>query len=221
MDLDGFKLMLRPAQLERPNVKTLEKGFSKAATMRKVKRARSGKPKASSKSGPYVVLDIETTGTDSRRDEIIEMAALVIEGDTVSRQFKLLVKTSKELTPAITKLTGITSEMLTEEGQELATALPQLIEFMGNLPMVGHNIDFDYDFIRAACKRLDIPRINNKRIDTLELSRRLVRSVRNHKLATLLQHFQIGTNASHRGIADCLSTHELYLKLKELGAVSK
>lgn len=221
VDLDGLKVVLRPAQPIRPSSKVLEKGFSRAATMRKVKRARRGKPNVSSKSGPYVVLDIETTGTDSRRDEIIEMAALVVEGDAVSKQFQAMIRTEKELSPSITKLTGITAEMLREEGQELAKALPLLIQFIGELPVVGHNIDFDYDFIRVACKKLDIPRLNNKRIDTLELSRRLVRSVRNHKLPTLLQHFQIESNSNHRGIADCFSTHELYLKLKELDAVRK
>lgn len=221
VDLDGLKVMLRPAQPVRPSSKVPEKGFSKAATRRKVRKVRSGHSKISSKSAPYVVLDVETTGTDSRRDEIIEMAAVVIEDESVSRQYQTLVKTEKKLTPAITKLTGITTEMLMEEGQELATALPQFLDFVGELPVVGHNIDFDYDFIRVACKKLGVPRINNKRIDTLELSRRLVRSVRNHKLPTLLQHFHIETTASHRGITDCLSTHELYLKLKEIENAGK
>ncbi len=218
IDLDGFKLMLRPAQPERPGSKELKKGFSKAATMRKVRRARSGNPNNSSKSSAYVVLDVETTGTDSRKDEIIEMAALTIEEGIVSKQFQCLVKTDRELSPTVTKLTGITAGMLDDEGQELSEALPQLIEFIGELPVVGHNIDFDYDFIRAACRKLNLPKLNNRRIDTLEISRRLVRSVRNHKLPTLLQHFQIETHSPHRGLADCYSTQELYLKLKELAA---
>lgn len=221
IDMNGLRLMLRPTQPASPAGKELAPGFSKAATMRKARRVNKAKSKVGSRFSQYAVLDIETTGTDSRRDEIIEMAALIVEDNIVTKQFQTMVRTEKELSPAISKLTGITTEMLRKEGKELAVAIPRLINFLGELPVVGHNVDFDYDFIRTACMRLGIPKLDNRRVDTLELSRRLVRSVRNHKLLTLLQHFQIRPHSNHRGMVDCLSTHELYLKLKELDDMGK
>ncbi len=79
--------------------------------------------------------------------------------------------------------------------------------------MVSCNVELDYGFLRAACKRFGLPLFSNQCIDTLVLARRLVDDVNNYKLETLLDYFQIEAKGSQRGIEGCLATKQLYEKL--------
>ena len=71
-------------------------------------------------------------------------------------------------------------------------------------------------FLRAACKKLNLPLFSNRCVDTLKIARRLVDDVKNYKLETLLTYFEIEVLTMHRSIEDCKTTFNLYEKLIKL-----
>ncbi|MFR9227700.1 MAG: type I-E CRISPR-associated endoribonuclease Cas2e [Acutalibacteraceae bacterium] len=133
VDFDGLKLMRRPLPSARKQSQTmvLEKGFSKAAKMQKVDRINRAR-KYTLKEDSYIVLDLETTGLSCAVHEIIEIAAICIVHDAVEAELSMLVQCQTSLPENISKLTGITDEMLQQQGVPLYQALSQLISFAEN-----------------------------------------------------------------------------------------
>lgn len=217
VDFDGLKLMRRPLPSARENSQTmvLERGFSKAAKMQKVDRIKRAR-KRTLKEDSYIVLDLETTGLSCAVHEIIEIAALCIVHDAVEAELSMLVQCQTSLPENISKLTGITDEMLRKQGIPLHKALSQIISFVGNRSIVCHNAAFDFGFLHAACQRMGLSMFHNPCIDTLTLSRRKVFDVEDYKLNTIANYFSMDTSNHHRALADCYLTYGIYKKLNEL-----
>lgn len=216
IDFDGLKLMLRPSPARTKKLSELRMGFSNAAKMRKARqisrRKRGGKPLPET----YIVVDVETTGLSETEHEIIEIGAIIVKERQIEAKFNALVKTKVSIPSSIEALTNLSNEMLEREGRELAEVLPEFLAFTGNLPVVSHNADFDYGFLRSACEKCGLPLFSNQCVDTLALARHMVDNVNNYKLATLLDYFEIEANDMHRSMVDCLTTKQLYEKLIEL-----
>ncbi|MGI5900996.1 MAG: type I-E CRISPR-associated endoribonuclease Cas2e [Desulfitobacteriia bacterium] len=212
---DGLKLMLRPSPARLEKLSEARTGFSHAAKRQMAKRI-SRKKRSKILPETYIVLDVETTGLSSHEHEIIEIGAVMVQQKEITQNFHAIVKTTTEIPPSIKELTGLSNEEIYQEGKDLRTVLLEFLKFVDNLPVVSHNADFDYAFLRAACQRCELPLFSNYCIDTLALSRRLVRDVENYKLSTLLSYFEIEANDLHRSINDCLATKKLYDKLIEL-----
>lgn len=211
IDFDGIKLMLRPSPTRIRQLGALRMGFSKAGKRQIAKRA--AKKRSVTFPDTYVVIDIETSGLNPEKDEIIELGAIFVETHQISEKFSLLVQTQECLSPEIEGITGISNTMLQKQGVEVSTALQQFIAFLRGLPIVSHNIDFDYGFICRACSLCDLSLPSNRRIDTLALSRRKIKRIDNYKLCTLAKHFGIKVTQAHRSLADCETTYQLYEKL--------
>ena len=94
----------------------------------------------------YVVIDIETTGLSPKYNEITEIAAIKIRDNKIIDQYSTLVKTSQEIPENITKLTGITNEMVNQHGVDIESALMEFKSFIGDDVLVGHNAHFDINF---------------------------------------------------------------------------
>ena len=160
-----------------------------------------------------VIIDLETTGLNEIDDEIIEIGALKIGSGKIEETFHRMIAIEKKLPEFIVKLTGITDSVLAAEGVELSSALVALSEFVGDLPLVAHNILFDMAFLNQAYMLCDMPALKNKTICTLELSRCLLPQVKSHKLRFLIDYFGITCHGEHRSIEDCESVFFLYQKL--------
>ena len=96
----------------------------------------------------YVVFDLETTGLNPFRNEIIEIGAVKIINGQIGAQFTSLIKPQGEISPEIQKLTGITPEMV-KEAPSLAEILPAWLEFMADAVLVAHNAKFDVGFFNG------------------------------------------------------------------------
>ena len=165
----------------------------------------------------YVVLDIETTGTSLEKDEIIEIGALKVESGAVTEEFSMLIRINGEIPVEIQKLTGITEQELQSMGRPLEEVLEKLFEFAGNRIIVGHNVAFDYNFIRAACRKMKLEmRLGTASRDTLALSRRKIKGVGSYQLEALMKHLGYEVSNAHRALADCYLTWQLYQKLNEM-----
>ena len=214
INFDGLKLMLRPSPSRIKNLEEKRSGYSNAAKMRMVRKmAKKTSKKAEQHSNTYVVVDVETTGLSAAEHEIIEVGAVRVIENQVDSHYGSLVKINGKIPQAIQSLTGISDKMLREEGRELEGVMKGFLAFVGDATVVTHNGEFDYKFLRAACKHLDLPPFSNRCIDTMKLARRTVEDVKNYKLETLLDYFNIEGVNKHRSMDDCMTTHQLYQKL--------
>lgn len=160
----------------------------------------------------YVVLDVETTGKNHYRDEIIEIGAVKYIRGVAADSFSSFVKPKGNIPSEITDLTGIT-ESDVENAPLIFDIIPKLQEFLGAAPIVAHNATFDISFLRDAYKLCGLP-FKNESIDTLRLARKAFPELPNHKLTTLKEFLHI-EGVSHRAFADVLTTAEVYKKCNE------
>lgn len=156
----------------------------------------------------YVVFDIETSGLNPHKDKIIEIGAIKYIDNKPVDEFSYLIDPELNLSEIVTRVTGITDKDL--KGQKkIDEVLPLFLNFIENLPIIGHNVRFDYDFIEANIKKLNLNHIKNKIIDTLFLSRITIYDSKNHKLETLKEYLKLDYN-SHRAVDDCKTCNALY-----------
>ncbi|MBN2790443.1 MAG: hypothetical protein JXR69_09670 [Candidatus Delongbacteria bacterium] len=164
----------------------------------------------------YVVFDIETTGTDCFSDKIIEIAGVKYKNGEVQKIFNNLVDPGLMISEQITNLTGIeNSDLIGKPGIE--EILPDFLDFIEDLPLVAHNIDFDLSFIRYQIQMTGMPELATDEFhDTLLLSQIFYPiGPANHKLSTLAEFLNIDTEGFHRALNDCMATGKLFEKLIE------
>ena len=94
-----------------------------------------------------VALDIETTGLDPDKDAVIEIGAVRFKDHRVEGEWSTLMHPGRRIPPFITQLTGITDQMVLQ-APSIRDMLPELVEFVGNSPILGHNVRFDLSFLR-------------------------------------------------------------------------
>lgn len=163
----------------------------------------------------YVVFDIETTGLDPEFDEIIEIGAVKIKDGIKIDTFNSLIKPEYEIDEFITELTGITNGMV-ENAPSIDEVLPKFMDFIRDYIIIGHNVNFDINFIYDNLEELNIPPITNDFVDTLRISRRLIPELKHHKLSDLANYFNIDTNGSHRSLKDVEMTLEVLKNLNTM-----
>lgn len=162
----------------------------------------------------YTVVDLETTGLDPQWNDIIEFGAIRVENGVVSDRYSTLVNPGYKIDDFITELTGITNEMLAS-APSVEKVLPDFLDFVGNSLVVGHNVNFDINFIYDTCTSVLQKTFPNDFIDTMRLSRRLFPQERHHRLCDLIERFGIGDAVEHRAFADAEQTNRCYLYIKQ------
>lgn len=161
----------------------------------------------------YVTLDLETTGLEPRKDRIIEIGAVKVQDGMVTGEYATLVNPRMEIPERITALTGISDEMV--QGKPyVREALEGLLEFCGNLPLLGHNLMFDYSFVKHNAVNLDMD-FEKEGMDTLKLSRILLPDLPSRSLQNLRVHYQIPQGDAHRALEDARTTYKLYERLRQ------
>lgn len=143
----------------------------------------------------YVSIDLETTGLNPKRDRIIEIGAIRVEQGQIVEEFSTFVDPGRKLEERITELTGIRDEDLADAPQ-LDEVFPKLLEFMGELPLLGHSILFDYSFLKKAAVDRKIT-FERSAVDTLQIARRYLPELPHRNLGYLCQYYEIPHHA-HR-----------------------
>lgn len=161
----------------------------------------------------YIVLDIESTGFDYFYEDIIEVCAKKYINMEFHSEIKSLIKPTKPISPFISKLTGI-DDSLVSNAPNLIDFLPKFHDFIEDYLLVAHNANFDINFLYDASLDLLNKPITNNFLDTLRLSRALVKDTKNNKLQTLATHFNLDS-PNHRAEQDVDVTNELYKILYE------
>jgi ATP-dependent DNA helicase DinG len=156
----------------------------------------------------FVAVDIETTGLNWDRDQIIELGAAKVEQGKVTARFQTLVYTDRKVPRFVQDLTGISQEEI-DQAPSLESGIEGLREFACELPMIFHNAQFDLAFLKKAMD------IENPCWDTLTLARALLPDQKSHSLKNLCRDFGIDPGKSHRADDDANSTAMLFIQLYE------
>jgi len=163
----------------------------------------------------FVALDLETTGLDFEKDEIIEAALVRFENGEPKENLDFLVKPSTaELRPFIETLTGISKADI-EAAPDFATVAGQICSFIGDLPIVAHNALFDSKFLKQTFSKVGISYDTHVFWDSLTLSRIAFQNVPNHRLDTLVAELGIERSRAHRALPDADACGRLFVKALE------
>ncbi len=162
--------------------------------------------------GTFVVLDLETTGLDSFKDGITEISAFRFINGEPEENFTTLVNPGMLIPLQISEMTGITNEMVKDK-PEIHTLLLELFEFIGDLPVVGHNISFDLKFINYQFSLMNYQEIENRTYDTVILARTFLYFHHEFTLSAVSQFFNMGTENAHRASTDTLNTGRVFVHL--------
>ena len=152
----------------------------------------------------YVTLDLETTGLNPEKDAIIEVGAVKYRDGEPVDEFASLVNPGRPIPFEITMLTGLTDRDVAAAPRFDQVSAP-LMRFVGQLPVVGHNVSFDLGFMRSQGLFTE-----NEGLDTWELATILLPALPGYSLSALAQRFNIKSPSQHRALDDAKATGRLF-----------
>lgn len=161
----------------------------------------------------YLAVDVETTGLSAGIDEMIEIGAVHIIDGELKESYQSFICPEQSLPERITEITGITKGML-KKARPLEEVLPEFLTFAKDVPLLGHNLSFDYSFLKAACKKQGVS-FERKGIDTLRLARILLPSLERKTLEAVTKFYGISQKQAHRAGDDAISCAKVYLSMLE------
>ncbi|NIK74551.1 DNA polymerase-3 subunit epsilon [Thermonema lapsum] len=162
----------------------------------------------------YAVVDLETTGSRPLLDKIIDIAIIIHDGKREIKRFSSLVNPESKIPPAISRLTGISDDMVKEAPRFFEIA-KEIVELTEGCVFVAHNVQFDYSFLKAAFHELGY-RYRRPTLCTLRLSRLLMPYLPKHGLNTISEALDIPNRARHRALGDAEVTATLLQKLIQI-----
>ncbi len=166
-----------------------------------------------SKLNDYTVIDLETSSRYANQASIIELAAVRVRRGKIVDQYTTLIKPLEPIPDEISRITGITNEML-KAAPTLDQKLNEYLRFIGNDVLLGHNIRaYDVNVLNYACNALHLPTLHNDMIDTLHYSKKCNIRAISYRLPALAKYFRIEYDA-HRALNDCIANHAIYQRLK-------
>lgn len=166
------------------------------------------------KSLKYAIIDIETTGGNANTDRMTEIAIYIHDGEKIVDEFSSLINPGRPIPPYVSRLTGISDEMVAEAPPfyEIAKQVVQLTE---DCTFVAHNVQFDYSFVRQEFKSLGYT-YSRDYLCTVKLSRKIIPGHPSYSLGNLCERLGIRLENRHRAGGDALATVRLFeLLLRE------
>ena len=162
----------------------------------------------------YAIVDIETTGLSPSTEKITEIAILIHDGTKVVETFSTLINPEMKIPYRITQMTGINNRMV-EDAPKFYEVAKKIVEITEDRIIVGHNVRFDYGFIRSEYKSLGYE-YQRQTLDTIKLCRKLIPGQPSYGLGNLCKSLKIDNHARHRAEGDALATTRLFELLLSL-----
>ena len=162
-----------------------------------------------------IVLDTETTGLDYTREKMVEFAAVRLENGKIKDEFQTLINPEQHIRKSSIAIHGITPEMV-EDAPTESEAMPKILEFIGDYPIVAHNAIFDYSFLNEASLRTTGKELQNARIDSQQMFKEIYPELESHGLEALTNKFNVDLKNHHRAMADTMGLALAYPQLKKL-----
>jgi DNA polymerase-3 subunit epsilon len=165
---------------------------------------------------PFVVVDVETTGSRAfGGDRVTEVAVVRVQNGLATRVFETLVNPERSIPPAVIALTNITWEMV-RDAPRFRDICPQLLGVLEGCVFVAHNATFDWRFLSAEIERVTRRPLQGRRLCTVRMARRLLPQLRRRNLDALQHFYGVENVARHRAGGDAVATAEIFLRM--LGA---
>lgn len=164
------------------------------------------------KSHEFVVFDLETTGLDYKTNKVTEIGAVKIKNGRIVETFSTFVNPKQPISMEITKLTGITNDMV-KDAPLLEDVIPDFYKFTKNAVLVGQNVQFDFGFIDYYSRQIDYL-FTNEMEDTMNIAKKHI-FLRNYKLKTISEALNVPLINAHRAINDAMATAKVFIKLIE------
>lgn len=161
----------------------------------------------------WVVFDVETTGLMPDKNEITEIGAVKIKDGKIVECFQTLCKPHEMIIAEITKITGITNEMVENEHHP-EEIISDFVTFCKGCKMVGYNVNFDYQFIQFCAQKVGLAFDNEFRDCMADAKNKLVS--KNYRLGTIVDVLGLELSNAHRALFDATATAEVFLKLSLL-----
>jgi DNA helicase-2/ATP-dependent DNA helicase PcrA len=163
-----------------------------------------------------VVFDTETTGLDTKNDDIIQIAAVELVNGKPGTTFEVFIDTDKDLTES-EKIHKIPKKHLVDHGLEREKALQSFLEFIGDSTILAHNLEYDVNILNANLGRCGLGVLPDKlkAYDSIEIAKRLYPRLPLYKLEYLLDYLNIEGENSHNALDDVKATSNLILSFIE------
>ena len=163
----------------------------------------------------YVVFDLETTGTDTSYDKVVEIAAIKVIDGFVKEEFSFLVNPEMPIPFDASDVNGITDDMV-KDAPTFDVVLNDFIAFIEDYPLVGHNINkFDMKFIYRDIKAFYGKTLSNDHIDTLQLAWQYLPQLKYCSLSDMADYYNITFKNAHRALGDCKVNQRVYENMKD------
>lgn len=163
----------------------------------------------------FVVFDVETTGAKVPPCRVTEIGAFRISGGKIVAEYQTLINPLMPIPAFIADLTGISDEMV-RNAPEFHEIADEFLEFLGDAVLVAHNAPFDVRFINHEIGKIfDGYRLGNPHLCTVQLSRKLLPNIENHRLHTVADYYSITIENRHRAGDDALATAKIFVNFLE------
>jgi len=156
----------------------------------------------------FAIIDVETTGTVYKYGKLTEVAIFLHNGNNITGSFQTLINPEMDIPYSVTKLTGITNEMVADAPKFYEVAR-KIVELTAGRVFVAHNVNFDYKFIKEEFKRLGY-NFSRKTLCTVKLARKILPGYPSYSLGKLCEALDIGINGRHRAGGDAYATVQLF-----------
>lgn len=157
--------------------------------------------------GNYTVIDLEMTGLNPKKDKVIEIGAVRVRNHQMQERYTRFVNPKRTIPDRVVELTGITDADI-YLGIDENEAMRQLLDFIGQDVIVGHNVSFDYSFMKQWAVNQRIP-LELWACDTLRIARAILPGEQSKKLESLCAYFQIRRERAHRALDDTVETYQI------------
>ena len=161
----------------------------------------------------FTIIDIETTGNNSKNGKITEIAIYQHNGQHITGSFSTLINPEMDIPYFITRLTGIDNDMV-KSAPKFYEVARKIVELTAGRTFIAHNVHFDYSFVKEEYKRLGYE-FNRKTLCTVQLSRKLLPGHQSYSLGNLCNDLGMMINGRHRAAGDAFATVKLFEILLE------
>lgn len=160
-----------------------------------------------------IVLDLETTGLDYKREKIIEFAGIKLVNNEITEEYETLINPRQEIRHSSIEIHGITPDMV-KDSPTIEEVMPKITDFIKDYPIIAHNAIFDHSFLNRASWKVYGERIKNPKIDTFFMYKEVFPEEHSHGLESLLKRFNIDLPVIHRAMSDARGLAYAYPHLR-------
>jgi len=160
----------------------------------------------------FSVIDFETTGTTPNKSRAIEIGIVRVENLKITETFQSLFNPGVYIPPFISQLTGIENDDIFD-APKFEDLSQDIKEFIDGSILVGHNLQFDFAFLKSEFEQADILLPKMEQVCTLKLSRRLFPKLKSKALGNMAKHLRVRHKNVHRALGDATVTAKILIKL--------